>query len=159
MLRPVRADPIRTSRGASPRPSSCCAGSQADPKSRATITTSSCRHSACRRRSRSSRVSEESAMDSPLKALPRYGQSVWLDYIRRSLITSGELRRLIEEDGVCGVTSNPALFEKVVTGSSDYRETLESLAERSLDAKTLYETIAIRDIQDAADELRAVYDE
>src|SRR5262252_10087334 len=99
------------------------------------------------------------AAKNPLKALLDYGQSVWLDYIRRSLITSGELRRLIDEDGLRGVTSNPSIFEKVVTGSSDYREAIQALAERRLDSKTLYETIAIRDIQDAADELRMTYDE
>src|SRR5215475_12887184 len=105
------------------------------------------------------RLARMTALESPLRALQVFGQSVWLDYIRRSLITSGELRRLIEEDGIRGVTSNPSIFEKVVTGSSDYREMIDSLGERALDAKTLYETIAIRDIQDAADELRAVYDE
>ena len=56
----------------------------------------------------------------PLKALQEYGQSVWLDYIRRSLLTSGELRRLVEEDGLRGMTSNPAIFEKAITGSTDY---------------------------------------
>ena len=56
----------------------------------------------------------------PLKALQEYGQSVWLDYIRRSLLTSGELRRLVEEDGLRGVTSNPAIFEKAIAGSTDY---------------------------------------
>jgi transaldolase/glucose-6-phosphate isomerase len=105
------------------------------------------------------RLAKMTALESPLRALQVFGQSVWLDYIRRSLITSGELRRLIDEDGIRGVTSNPSIFEKVVTGSSDYRETIQSLAERRLDAKTLYETIAIRDIQDAADELRVTYDE
>jgi transaldolase/glucose-6-phosphate isomerase len=105
------------------------------------------------------RLAKMTALESPLRALQVFGQSVWLDYIRRSLITSGELRRLIDEDGIRGVTSNPSIFEKVVTGSADYREAIDSLAERALDAKTLYETIAIRDIQDAADELRAVYEE
>src|SRR5215831_17207247 len=105
------------------------------------------------------RLAKMTALESPLRALQVYGQSVWLDYIRRSLITSGELRRLIDEDGIRGVTSNPSIFEKVVTGSSDYRDAIQSLAERRLDAKTLYETIAIRDIQDAADELRMTYDE
>ncbi|HSE87541.1 MAG TPA: transaldolase family protein [Candidatus Binatia bacterium] len=66
----------------------------------------------------------------PLKALERYGQSVWLDYIRRGLITSGELKRLIEEDGLKGVTSNPAIFEKAITGSTDYTETLAALQQR-----------------------------
>src|SRR5215831_5453418 len=105
------------------------------------------------------RLAKMTALESPLRALQVFGQSVWLDYIRRSLMTSGELRRLIDEDGIRGVTSNPSIFEKVVTGSSDYRDAIQSLAERRLDAKTLYETIAIRDIQDAADELRMTYDE
>ena len=63
----------------------------------------------------------------PLKALGQYGQSVWLDYIRRSLITSGELKRLIEDDGLGGVTSNPAIFEKAITGSTDYSDELQEL--------------------------------
>ncbi len=56
----------------------------------------------------------------PLKELGKYGQAFWLDYIRRSLISSGELKQLIEEDGLRGVTSNPAIFEKAITGSTDY---------------------------------------
>src|SRR5215831_5638058 len=94
----------------------------------------------------------------PLKDLLNYGQSVWLDYIRRSLITSGELRRLIEEDGLRGMTSNPSIFEKAIAGSTDYAELLQSLRSRNdLDAKARYEILAIRDIQDAADALRSVY--
>ena len=95
----------------------------------------------------------------PLQALHGYGQSVWLDYIRRSLLACGELRRLIEEDGLRGVTSNPAIFEKAITGSTDYTETLKTLAPQYREAKTLYEQVAIRDIQDAADELRPVYEQ
>ncbi len=96
----------------------------------------------------------------PLKDLLKFGQSVWLDYIRRDLITSGELKRLIEEDGLRGMTSNPAIFEKAIAGSTDYADILESLRRRQdLDAKARYETIAIRDIQDAADLLRPVYQE
>ena len=96
----------------------------------------------------------------PLKELVKYGQSVWLDYIRRNLLKSGELRRLIEEDGLRGMTSNPAIFEKAITGSTDYTDFLGSLANRTdLDAKGRYELLAIRDIQDAADMLRPVYDE
>ena len=64
----------------------------------------------------------------PLKALLGYGQSVWLDYIRRSLITSGELGRLIEEDGLRGVTSNPSIFEKAIAGSTDYKDILDGAA-------------------------------
>ncbi|HXY10982.1 MAG TPA: transaldolase [Terriglobales bacterium] len=94
----------------------------------------------------------------PLRDLLNYGQSVWLDYIRRNLFTGGELRRLLEEDGLRGMTSNPAIFEKAIAGSSDYADLLQSLAARTdLDAKARYEILAIRDIQDAADLLRPVY--
>jgi transaldolase len=62
-----------------------------------------------------------------LKGLQDYGQSVWLDYIRRHLITSGELQRLVEEDALRGLTSNPAIFEKAMTGSTDYAEALKAL--------------------------------
>lgn len=95
----------------------------------------------------------------PLQALHTHGQSVWLDYIRRSLLTSGELGRLIKEDGLRGVTSNPAIFEKAITGSTDYTEILRALAPQYQDAKTLYEQVAIRDIQDATDVLRPVYEQ
>src|SRR5579872_1852856 len=95
----------------------------------------------------------------PLLELAKYGQSVWLDYIRRSLITSGELKRLIEQDGLGGMTSNPAIFEKAITGSTDYSEALAELQKRKdLDAMGIYEILAIKDIQDAADILRPVYD-
>jgi transaldolase/glucose-6-phosphate isomerase len=95
----------------------------------------------------------------PLKALNGFGQSVWLDYIRRSLISTGELARLIEQDGLRGVTSNPSIFEKAITGSTDYSQALRALENRKdLDAKGIYEQLAIRDIQDAADVLRPVYD-
>ncbi|HUE52728.1 MAG TPA: bifunctional transaldolase/phosoglucose isomerase [Terriglobales bacterium] len=94
----------------------------------------------------------------PLRELQGYGQSVWLDYIRRSLLTSRELQHLIDNDGLRGVTSNPAIFEKAVAGSSDYSDLLQSLARQSkLDAKARYEILAIRDIQDAADLLLPVY--
>src|ERR1700758_2568870 len=94
----------------------------------------------------------------PLRGLSQFGQSVWLDYIRRSLITSGELKRLIAEDGLRGVTSNPSIFEKAITGSTDYQDVLDAPANRGLDAKTLYEMIAVRDVQGAADLLRGVYE-
>src|SRR3979411_3199189 len=98
-------------------------------------------------------------MTNPLKGLLAYGQSVWLDYIRRTLITSGELQRLINEDGLRGMTSNPAIFEKAIAGSTDYTDILQSLQSKTdLDAKARYEILAIRDIQDAADFLRQVYD-
>jgi transaldolase/glucose-6-phosphate isomerase len=95
----------------------------------------------------------------PLRSLAGFGQSVWLDYIRRSLITSGELKRLVVEDGLRGVTSNPAIFEKAIVGSTDYQAVIESKESAALDAKTLYEKIAVKDVQDAADILRSVYEE
>ena len=95
----------------------------------------------------------------PLKQLSVIGQSIWLDYIRRDLITSGQLKRMIEEDGLRGMTSNPAIFEKAITGSEDYKAQLESLrAKGDRTVMQIYEAIAIRDIQDAADALKPVFD-
>ncbi len=93
----------------------------------------------------------------PLKALSEYGQSVWLDYIRRNLIATGELKRLVEEDGLAGVTSNPAIFEKAITGSTDYTEDLVALQEQDFDPASVFERLAVRDIQDAADVLRPLF--
>lgn len=92
------------------------------------------------------RLAKMTALENRLRALQVFGQSVWLDYIRHSLITSGELRRLIDEDGLRGLTSNPAIFEKAIAGSADYREVFETPEARMTDAKTLYEKIAICDI-------------
>ena len=93
----------------------------------------------------------------PLVQLQNFGQSIWLDYIRRDLMASGELQRLITEDGLRGMTSNPSIFEKAIAGGQ-YQDFLDSLAGRNdLDAKGRYELLAIRDIQDAADLLRPVY--
>jgi len=95
----------------------------------------------------------------PLQQLGTYGQSIWLDYIRRGLITSGELARLVREDGLKGVTSNPAIFEKAIAGSTDYADTLRAMDEsRELGPMAIYEQLAIRDIQDAAEVLRPVYE-
>ena len=96
----------------------------------------------------------------PIKQLQNYGQSVWLDYIRRSLIESGELQQLLDEDGIKGVTSNPSIFQKAIAGSSDYDSQLEALEkEHDLDAMSLYEKVAVADIQAAADILKSVYEE
>src|SRR5215471_10716341 len=97
------------------------------------------------------------ATENRLKLLQEFGQSVWLDYIRRNLITSGELQRLIDEDGLRGMTSNPAIFEKAIAGSTDYADILEELHAEGRSAGEIYETIAIRDIQDAADLLLPIY--
>ena len=104
-------------------------------------------------------VLETSKATNPLQALLGYGQSMWLDYIRRDLITSGSLKKMIADDGLRGMTSNPAIFEKAIAESSLYDDMLKTLAARpELDAKARYEQIAIRDIQDVADVLQPVYD-
>jgi transaldolase / glucose-6-phosphate isomerase len=105
-------------------------------------------------------ILETAKATDPLKALLSYGQSMWLDYIRRDLITSGSLKKMIQDDGLRGMTSNPAIFEKAIGESSLYDDILKSLASRrDLDATGRYELIAIRDIQDVADVLRPVYEE
>jgi len=94
----------------------------------------------------------------PLKQLLTFGQSIWLDYIRRDLLKTGELQRLIDEDGLRGMTSNPSIFEKAIGDSNLYQDFLDTFASRTdLDAKGRYELLAIRDIQDAADLLQPVY--
>ena len=95
----------------------------------------------------------------PIRALQTFGQSVWLDYLRRSLFTSGEFTRLIAEDGLRGATSNPSIFEKAIAGSTDYLNALHDIEQRGdMEPMALYEALAIRDIRDAADLLRPVYD-
>ena len=101
----------------------------------------------------------ETAKANPLKELLNYGQSMWLDYIRRDLFTTGKLKQMIADDGLRGMTSNPAIFEKAIGESSLYDDMLKSLSSRDdLDTTARFEQIAIRDIQDAADTLRPVYD-
>jgi transaldolase len=87
------------------------------------------------------------------------GQSIWLDYIRRDLITGGELRRLIAEDGLRGMTSNPSIFEKAISSSHDYDEDIHTMALDEKDCKAIYEALSQSDVQSAADEFRPVYDE
>lgn len=95
----------------------------------------------------------------PLRQLSNAGQSIWLDYIRRGMTQGGELAAMIERDGLRGMTSNPAIFEKAIGHSDDYGGVLDELiADRSLDPKAIYERLAIEDIQQAADAMRSVYD-
>lgn len=97
--------------------------------------------------------------ETPVQSLYGFGQSVWLDYIRRSMIQSGELHRLVEE-GIRGVTSNPAIFQKAIAGSTDYDAAIAAQEEKQdQDAITLYETLAIEDIQAVADILTPLYDQ
>src|SRR6187402_1290565 len=95
----------------------------------------------------------------PIRDLQTFGQSVWLDYLRRSLFTSGEFQRLIDEDGLRGVTSNPSIFEKAIAGSTDYLNALQEVERRhDIEPMALYEALAIRDIRDAADLLQPEYE-
>lgn len=105
-------------------------------------------------------TSIQAVSSNPVQALQKYGQSVWLDYIRRSLITSGELQRMVDAGEVWGVTSNPSIFEKAIAGSTDYEEALTAIENRQdKDAMSLYEELAIADIQATADILRSVYEQ
>ena len=98
-------------------------------------------------------------MSTSVAALRQYGQSVWLDFIRRSLIAGGELKQMVEQDALGGVTSNPAIFEKAIDGSNDYAAAIEEISnDPDLEAKAVYEMLAVKDIQDAADVLRPLYD-
>jgi len=92
-----------------------------------------------------------------LQTLDQAGQSVWLDYIERNMIQDGQLQALLDQ-GVLGVTSNPSIFEKAITGSPAYTTDIQRLAAQGLDAKAIFEDLAIADIKAAADVLRPVYD-
>jgi transaldolase len=94
----------------------------------------------------------------PLRELNRLGQSVWHDYIRRGELVSGGLKRLIDEDGLTGVTSNPSIFEKAIAGSNDYDDAIRKYAAKEFSAAQIYEQLAVEDIQQATDLFRPVYD-
>ncbi|MDX6655705.1 MAG: transaldolase / glucose-6-phosphate isomerase, partial [Solirubrobacteraceae bacterium] len=94
-----------------------------------------------------------------LAAITAAGTSIWLDQIRRSMTQGGELERLVRENSLRGQTSNPAIFEKAILGADDYDEQIEQLAREGADARSIYQAIAIQDVQEAADVLRPVYDE
>jgi transaldolase len=95
----------------------------------------------------------------PLQQLGTLGQSIWLDYIRRDLIVSDDLQRLIDDDGVKGMTSNPAIFEKAITGSHLYDQDIRDMALEGKGVEAIYEAISQRDVQSAADQFRTVYTE
>ena len=95
--------------------------------------------------------------NNPLKKLESLGQSIWLDYIRRDLITSGELQKLIDEDGLRGMTSNPAIFEKAIAESNLYDDEIKKMALDGKDVNTIYEAISQKDVQSAADVFRPLY--
>ena len=95
-----------------------------------------------------------------IEELRRYGQSIWLDFISRKMIANGELARLVRDDGVVGVTSNPTIFEKAIAGSTEYAPQIDEIRREApeLPARQLYERLVTKDIQDVADILRATYD-
>ena len=96
--------------------------------------------------------------DNPLNRLREFGQSIWLDFLSREIVMSGELKKLIEEDDLKGMTSNPSIFNKSITGSEYYDEDIKAMLRKGNEPSGIYETIAIRDVQDAADMFRPVYD-
>ncbi len=96
--------------------------------------------------------------ENSLKQLEHFGQSVWLDYIRRHLLNSVEFRRMLDQDGLKGMTSNPTIFEKAIGGSSDYDDQLKELAPGTASIDEIYEALSMADIKQAADALRPLYD-
>ncbi len=93
----------------------------------------------------------------PLRRLEQLGQSIWLDYIRRRMITSGELQRLIDEDGLKGITSNPAIFEKAIAQSQDYDEAMRAMVKEGKNVTEVYHDLTVADVQMAADKFLPVY--
>ena len=96
--------------------------------------------------------------ENPLLKLESYGQSIWMDFIRRETIASGQLKQLIEEDGLRGVTSNPSIFEKAIAGNHDYDDAIRALALEGKNVDQIYAALTVEDIQRTADLLRPVYD-
>jgi transaldolase len=94
----------------------------------------------------------------PFFGIEKLGQSIWLDFIDRGMIRSGELERLMEEDGIRGVTSKPSIFETAITGSNDYDTAIQSLILKNKSIEEIYTSLTVHDIQSAADVLRPVYD-
>lgn len=101
----------------------------------------------------------DTKLANPLIELQAQGQSVWLDNISKAVLDSGELKRLIEEDGLRGVTSNPTIFEKAINGSQDYDAALRRLALEGRNVEGIYESLVIDDIQRATDLLRPLFRE
>ena len=97
-------------------------------------------------------------MSSPLKQLGAFGQSCWLDYIRRDMVRNGELQTLIDRDGISGITSNPAIFEKAIASSDIYHDAIRNLAAEGLSPFEIYDRLSLEDVGSAADLFRPVYD-
>lgn len=97
--------------------------------------------------------------NNPLLKVKEFGQSIWLDYISREIINNGKLKKLIDEDGICGVTSNPSIFEKAIDKGKEYKDTIHNLVLEDKSKEDIYEELTIQDIQSTADILRPVFDE
>ncbi len=96
--------------------------------------------------------------ENPLMKLHSFGQSIWLDFLQRGMLASGELQQLIDEDGLRGVTSNPSIFEKAIDGSHDYDDAIRALALEGRSAREIYQTLTVEDVQRAADLLHPIYE-
>jgi transaldolase len=104
-------------------------------------------------------MSNAASVNERLARLTALGTSIWLDQIERKLVEGGELARLVAEESLRGMTSNPAIFEKAILGSEEYDDQISKLAHEGADSRSIYQAIAIQDVQGAADVLRSVYDE
>lgn len=96
--------------------------------------------------------------DNPLRAIQGFGQSIWLDYIRRRMIMEGELQQMIAQDGLRGLTSNPSIFEQVIASSGDYDEEIRLIARQGRSVEDIYDTLTLKDIGMAADMFRPLYE-
>jgi len=92
----------------------------------------------------------------PLLRLEELGQSIWMDFIRRGTVVSGELKTMMDQDGISGVTSNPSIFEKAIAGSHDYDDSMRALALEGKSVDEIYRSLTVEDIQKAADVFRPV---
>jgi transaldolase len=96
--------------------------------------------------------------ENPLSKLETFGQSVWLDYIQRDLVIGGQLKRMIREDKIKGITSNPSIFEKAISGCHDYDAAIQTLVQDGKSVSEIYDVLSIQDVQAAANEFHPVYD-
>lgn len=94
-----------------------------------------------------------------VKQIQGFGQSIWLDFFDRKIMNNGELKRLIDEDGISGITSNPAIFEKAISSSDDYKDDIAKLTQKEMSNEAIFYGVAIEDIRRAADMLKQLYDD
>jgi transaldolase/transaldolase/glucose-6-phosphate isomerase len=92
-----------------------------------------------------------------IKKIQEFGQSIWLDFFDREIMDSGKLEKMIEEDGICGVTSNPSIFEKAISSGPDYDRDIKTLSQTEGNNEVIFFNVAVKDIQRAADLFKSVY--